>query len=107
MKKYIFTFIAMCFCSIACAQMKLCAHFDGYWGDWQTYYLRLRGDYGGFIIYIEADGPWNPLFKFSIDNFYIPDKDTRKSYLKNNWWYEYSGTVEYYISDDYPTAYSD
>jgi hypothetical protein len=32
-----------------------------------------------------------------------PDKKTRKQHHKNNIWYEYSGWVEYYVRDEYPT----
>ena len=34
------------------------------------------------------------------------DKSTIKNHLKNNLWYEYSGTVEYYVTEDYPTIES-
>ncbi len=32
-----------------------------------------------------------------------PDKKTIKLHYKNNMWYEYSGTVEYYVTEKYPT----
>ncbi len=108
MKRYILTFIALCCWGIAQAQISLSAYFDGYWSDWKScaQTIKIHGEYGGFIIYDQEEGPWSHFFKFTINNFCIPDKDTRKSNLKNDKWYEYSGTVEYYICDDYPTAYS-
>ncbi len=67
---------------------------------------KVEGSYSGFIIYDSTDGPWEYYFKFSIDNYTLPDSKQRKKDAKNNVWYEFTGVVEYYICDDYPTAYS-
>lgn len=87
--------------SIACC-------FDGYWSEWQDCgnSCKIKGGYSGFIFYSSSDGPWNYLFKFTIDNFRMPEAKQRKKDAKNGVWYEYTGTVEYYICDDYPTMYS-
>lgn len=52
----------------------------------------------------ESSSDW--CFQFTIDNYIKPDKKSRKEHNKNNQWYEYSGYVEYYVSDDYPTIES-
>lgn len=88
------------------AQIKTCAYFDGYWSKWTTGYgLRIRGNYGGFIIYEEEYGPWYPIFKFTTNNFSIADSKTQKMHRKTNTEYKYTGTVEYFVCDDYMTAY--
>jgi hypothetical protein len=46
--------------------------------------------------------PWDWCFEFEMD-YGRPDKKTRKQHQKNNIWYEYSGWVEYYVTDEYPT----
>lgn len=43
------------------------------------------------------------VFQFTIDDYNKPDKKTRKEHIKYDIPYEYSGTAEYYVSDDYPT----
>ena len=90
------------------AQIGFAAYFDGYWSDWKSYSQdkwSIRGSYAGFIIYQKESGPWEPWFKFTINNFYMPDAKTRKWNVKYRQWYEFTGTVEYYICDDYLSAY--
>ncbi|MCD8303445.1 MAG: hypothetical protein LUC86_01270 [Prevotellaceae bacterium] len=43
-------------------------------------------------------------FEFRITNYRAPSKDEIKRHYKTNQWYEYQGTVSYYVSDDYPTS---
>jgi len=108
MKRFFFTILISLFCCVVSAQIKRAAYFDGYWSDWKSnsqVNWAIRGGYGGFIIYPEESGPWDPWFSFKIDNFYMPDAKTRKQNFKSGLWYEFTGTVEYYISDDYISAY--
>lgn len=107
MKKILMTMLLALVCIVATAQIKLCGYFGGYWSEWRyASTAKIYGGYNGFIIYDSSDGPWYPYFKFTISNYYIPsDKGIRKNNIKNNSWYEFSGTVEYYISDDYLSAY--
>jgi hypothetical protein len=45
----------------------------------------------------------NWCFSFEIDDYERTDKETRKAHYKNSTWYEYSGWVEYYVTDNFPT----
>lgn len=105
MKKLLFIAFMVIFSLHVSAQIKLAVRFDGYWSDWNIYGTSIRGNYSSFIIYDRINGPWEYFFKFQIDGFYIPDKQTLKENYKYGQWYEYYGTVEYYISDDFQSAY--
>lgn len=106
MKKLI-VFISLLM-SISCtcsAQIKLAGYFDGFWSSWgEDSRTQVYGNYEGFIIHTQEDGPWNYRFKFEIDNFNVPNKKQRKKDIKKEKWYVFSGTVEYYISEGYPSA---
>jgi hypothetical protein len=41
---------------------------------------------------------WNYYFRLTIDGFSIPSESVRKQHLKSKTWYEYSGTIEYFLS---------
>ena len=100
------------------AQISTCAYHDGYWGEWISHTFRygygipdkeqfkLYGNYSGFIIYQATDHPSEYIFKFNADSYSTPDKKTIKYHLKNNLWYVYTGTVEYYVTESYPTITS-
>lgn len=87
------------------AQIKACGHFDGYWSDWKDMgtETEIKGNYDGFIIYLDKEGPWEYRFKFKVNNMTFPNKRQRKKDIKTDTWYTFSGTVEYYITDSYPT----
>lgn len=105
MKKIFLFFVLSLISTSIFAQIKTVPYFDGYWGDWKTSLFKIRGSYRGFMFYDETQGPWDCYFKFSIDNYRLPDSKQRKSDYKLGIWYEFTGTVEYYICDDYPTIY--
>lgn len=106
LKRFFFVLFCLYLYLSANAQIRTTAYYDGNWTSWSAPFLNLgiRGGYAGFTIG-DTFGGWDPLVKFTIDNFYIPDKETRKQRVKSNTWYEYTGTVEYYIDDDAPSAY--
>ena len=96
------------------AQISTCANYDGYWGQWKSHTTRfmysspsykygLLGNYSGFTIYNRYDHPSNFVFKFLIYGYSEPTKKEKKEHYKNNEWYEYSGAVEYYVTERYPT----
>lgn len=96
------------------SQIRVCGYYNGYWGEWEDGaiggflygrpdetlpYLKVYGNNSGFCIYISDSHPSDYTFKFHANNFIFPDKKTRKEHLKRNEWYEYYGTVEYYIDN--------
>ena len=80
-------------------------YYDGYWGKWSyDSGSAVYGNYDGFVIFGRYNGhPSKYFFKFQINNYVKPIKKAIKYHYKNNIWWEYEGTVEYYISDVYPT----
>lgn len=118
MKKFFLLLFLSTVPYFASAQIKVNAYYDGYWGEWEDGavggflygqpdkrlpYLKVYGNYSGFCIYYSNSHPSTYTFKFQTNNYYTPDKKTRKEYLKNNKWYEFYGTVEYYVYDEQPT----
>lgn len=94
------------------AQRKKCEFrsticINGYWGAWEDSfnsnfnskisYIYFNGVYDNFIIHDSKKHPSNYIMKVVIDHFKLDtDKKSKKQRIKNNTWYEYSGTVEYY-----------
>lgn len=115
MKKILILIIFTSFALLAKAQISTCSWHDGYWGQWRSHTTRygygipntneysLYGNYSGFIIYKKGTHPSEYIFKFQADSYSTPDKKAIKYHMKNNVWYEYSGTVEYYVTENYPT----
>lgn len=111
----LFLLCVFTFCvGIVNAQISTCPYYNGYWGKWKSHTTRymysspsyrygLFGGYSGFIIYNKSDHPSKYIFKFDINSYVTPDKKSKKLHYKNNIWYEYSGTVEYYVTERYPT----
>lgn len=108
MKKIIFLIsVLMCYSFNSSAQIKFSAYFDGFWSPWgESADARVYGNYEGFVVHTVSEGPWNYRFKFTIHDFKVPNKKQRKKDIKANRYYEFSGTVEYYVSDIYPSAIS-
>lgn len=105
MKKLILLFALLCYFSTNCdAQVRVCGYFDGFWSEWTNIgTAEIKGNYDGFIIYLPQEGPWEYRFKFNIDDMDFPNKKQRKKDIKNNKWYMFSGTVEYYVTYSHPT----
>ena len=96
------------------AQIQTSSWHDGYWGEWRRHTSRIHpsynkyklyGNYSGFIVYNNGDHPSEFIFKFQINTFDFiePTKKIKKQMIKLNKWYEYSGEVEYYVTEKYPT----
>lgn len=84
--------------------MKLCFFYDGYWGDWNEHsYIKIQGSYNGFIMYHKYSHPSDYFFKFEINHREPPTKKEVKEHEKYKTWWVYSGYVEYYVCDVYPT----
>lgn len=91
---------------------QMCFAYCGEWSPWQT----ICGEWSPWHIYGQSfrynDGSGFELknsggtvfFSFKISNYFTPSKASIKAHKKSREWYEYSGYVEYYVSDEYPTA---
>ncbi len=69
----------------------------------------MYGNYYGIMCYGKDQGKWAPFFKFNITSGKenIPTSDRqRKQDVKAGKWYTCQGTVEYYVTDRYPTMKS-
>ena len=82
---------------------KFCCCYDGYWGNWKSFSAQMQGNYNGFVLYLPWEHPSNYFFSFDIDNRTPPTKKEVKEHGKKGLWWEYTGTVEYYVCDVYPT----
>lgn len=99
--------------NFAKGQLSTNAYYDGYWGGWKqqyiqgysmrTDYYQVYGNYYGFIVFRKGDHPSKYVFKFNIDNTIMPTKKEIKYHYKQKIWYEYSGSVEYFVSESDPT----
>lgn len=86
------------------ADIALTCSVNNYWNSWeQASGVGVYGNYSGFSISYYGASNWDWFFKFHIDNYREPSKDEIKRHLKDKSWYVYSGTVEYYVTDKYPT----
>lgn len=78
--------------------------YKGAWSSWVPMYESLyRSTDWSSLILKTKPGQIN-FFEIDIKNYSFPSKKDIKKHLKENKWYEYTGTVEYYVNDDYPTA---
>lgn len=99
-----------------------CANVHGYWTSWQPRnqyyqylgtssnemkymisYNRYSKVFNGLEFRKASANEWDWCFKVEIYNYTRPDKKERKAHEKSKQWYEYSGWVEYYVTDEYPT----
>jgi hypothetical protein len=75
---------------------------NGIWYPWEKGSGVIQsGTYNQFTVHHHTEDPSKFYFRITIDNFYIPDKKTRKEHIKNNEWYEYTGYIEYWIDDEH------
>lgn len=91
------------FVPLSVKSQQICFAYKGEWSSWgkiygNTYrYVDGTGfeiqNYGG-VVYL----------KFQITNYTPPTKAEIKAHEKSQKWFEYGGIVEYYVSDEYPTA---
>ena len=106
--KYLFLLITFLLAGkgIAISQeyKQACYYYDGYWSNWKIQFdWKIQGSYNGFIIYNKYEHPSNYFFKFYVVGRIAPDKKEIKQHYKTQTWWEYEGSVEYYVCDIYPT----
>lgn len=106
--KRLIVILGLVLMSVAVKAISWSYFYDGLWSEWSPrYFARASGNWHDFVIYNANGGSiHNYLFRITIDNpETLPDKKQRKVMFKNKQWLEFTGTIEYYICDDYPTAY--
>lgn len=82
------------------------ASLDGTWDKWKACNWSFSIVHGNeFRFYGANDNPRDYFFTIRY-NGTDPTKDEIKKHHKNQEWYEYTGTLTYFIDDDFPTAYS-
>ena len=112
MKRIFITFISILMCVFANADyhdeypyIKTCLYKTNYWTDWTEYSSEIFcGSWSQITVCYYNFGNVNTScfdFRLTIDNFSIPDERTREQHLNNGSWYEYSGTIEYWIDDEH------
>ena len=74
---------------------KFAFYYDGYWGPWKGYICSMGFDENSLYFYKPWDHPSENFLKIRVNTSSEPEKDGK--------WYVYSGTVEYYVSEEYPT----
>lgn len=88
--------------------------YKGYWSQWVdagfNYYgmtrdskIGLAGEYDHFCIFDKGRHPSDFFFKFRISGYTQPTKKEIKRHYKTKTEWVYSGYVEYYVCDLYPT----
>lgn len=106
LKRLLFLFILI-IAPLLCRAQDGCFLVNGYWSKWQNLYgAEFQGAINDFVLYPEYQHPSEFFVRVRINNFYLPSKQQIKEHKKTNTWFEYSGTVEYYVSNQYPTIES-
>lgn len=94
----------LCFTiSVVCYSQKVCFSYHGDWSSWQRFPGKVRAYQDGSGLVLVSDSG-KEYFKFHIRNFSRPSKQELKNHEKNQQWFSYYGSVEYYVNDTYPTA---
>lgn len=77
--------------------------YKGSWSSWTSApgNIYKYNDGSGFLLKTAGQVVF---FSFEINNYNAPTKKEIKEHLRSNTWFEYSGVVEYYVNDSYPTS---
>ncbi len=80
--------------------IKIAKCIDAIWGEWETGSgYKLSGSYDNFVIYQSYKHPSNYIMRIKISN-YSNDRKAKKQHRASDGWYEYSGVVEYFTTDN-------
>lgn len=103
--KRLFLFLLVAMLSFTANAIGFNFWYDNCWHGWVTSTSDGTGSWNDFKIYYRSEGISNYVIRVTIDNPILPDLKERKRMMKENQWMEFTGTIEYFICDDYPTAY--
>ena len=76
---------------------------DGYWSRWTYQSYEIAGTLADCVLVKGWNHPSAFNLRIKINNYSKPSKSEIKDHIKNDKWFEYSGTVEYWVSEEYPT----
>ena len=85
------------------AEIRSAYAIDNYWSRWTYKCYEVTGTYADFVLFKAWDHPSAFNLRIKVNNYTKPSKSEIKDYIKNDKWFEYSGTVEYWVSEEYPT----
>lgn len=91
------------FASFYCLAQDVAFCYGGDWSSWYPVDAKVSAYTDGSGIILKTSGG-REFFTFQINHFIPPTKKEIKEHKKTNQWFEYTGTVTYYVSDSYPTA---
>lgn len=101
--KWIMMFVLMILPLTVFGQWQESFSYKGDWSSWSSGIGSIAHytDDSGLIL---KNSGGQTYFRFQINNYTPPSKESIKQHLKSGEWFEYTGTVEYYVNDAYPTA---
>lgn len=76
---------------------------DGYWSNWEYKGVTAGGSLRNLVVFYSDEHPSIFELKWKADNYTKPSQKEIKEYIKKDAWFEYTGTVEYWVSEQYPT----
>ena len=110
-KFHFFLLFLLCLGINKASAQQICFYFKGAWSNWTSPYVASFYNESSVHRYTNLSGcclKTEPggivFFDFYMTNFTLPSKKEIKKHQKNDEWYTYYGTVEYYVNDEYPTA---
>lgn len=93
------------FVTLAVNAQQVCFNYRGDWSSWRSCPGKISKYTDDSGIILRSQGG-TEFFSFRINNYFPPSKNKLKEARKNDTWLVYYGSVEYYVSDTYPTAES-
>lgn len=108
MKKIVVFFIFL-LCALNCMAQTACtvsysAKINDMWGAWSTYSDYYYGRFSEIYHIGEMRHPSEYCWKLTLEDFVKPSKEDIKKHYKNKIWWEYNGLLEYYVTDENPSA---
>lgn len=104
MKKLFLLFLLTIFstCVYSTSWIKTAIYQNNIWYPWEKgSNVTMSGYYEQFSVHSTLYDSSHFYFRVTINNFSIPDKKTRRARMKSDEWYEYTGTIEYWIDDEH------
>ena len=76
-------------------------NINSMWGDWKPAGEIIKGSYDDLVI-VESKytHPSDYIARITVDDFSLVKGSNYKNRVKNNQWYEFTGTIEYFEFDD-------